>query len=236
MGKDGTRENHANITFTYRFQFGHGDPVECDVEIDGETLTLVVPSDQPTPDWTRLDNSRCEGCSLDPDETPFCPVAVNLNQAAMRFRAEASVRKVKVTVTTHERTYVKETSLNAALYSLFGLIMSTTDCPLLEFLKPMARFHLPFASIDETVMRTTSMYLLGQYFAAKNGKTPDFALEKLDEHYRKVSELNHAFSKRLSRITSGDAEHNAINVLNNFACMTAFVVQHELKYLAYLWD
>ena len=236
MSRDRKNGDRPNITITYHFEFNVGDPVTYELELDGETLSLVVDEDRPTPEWTRLDFCRCEACKLDSAATAHCPVAVNLNQAATRFRAEASIKQAKVTVTTKERTYFKETSLNNALYSLFGLIMSTTDCAVVNFLKPMARFHLPFASMDETVMRTTSTYLLGQYFAAKHGRVSDYGLEKLDEHYRHLSQLNHAFSKRLSRITSGDAEHNAINVLNNFACMTAFEVQHELKHLAYLWN
>ena len=80
------------------------------------------------------------------------------------------------------------------------------------------------------------MYLLGQYFAFRQGKPFDSDFKDLDAHYERVKGLNMAFSKRLSRITRGDAEHNAINVLYNFACMTAFVVEHNLKYLAYLWE
>jgi hypothetical protein len=30
--------------------------------------------------------------------------------------------------------------------------------------KPMARFHLPLASEEETIYRATTMYLLAQYF------------------------------------------------------------------------
>ena len=236
MPRERHSEDHPNIVITYLFEFRAGDPVTYEVEIDGNTMILVTEDGGAAPDWASLEFSRCDDCTLDPVTTSHCPVAVNLNQAATRFRADFSTRRVKVTVTTRERTYFKETSLNAALYSLFGLIMSTTACPILDFLKPMARFHLPFASMEETVMRTTSMYLMGQYFVARDGGSPDFALENLDTQYQKVTQRNHAFCKRLSRITSGDAEHNAIIALNSFACMMALAVKHELKYLAYLWE
>ena len=37
--------------------------------------------------------------------------------------------------------------------------MALSGCPVLEQLKPMARFHLPFASVEETIYRAASMYL-----------------------------------------------------------------------------
>ena len=35
----------------------------------------------------------------------------------------------------------------------------------MESLKPMVRFHLPFATVEETVFRSVSTYLLSQYLA-----------------------------------------------------------------------
>jgi hypothetical protein len=232
-----TSVDRPDIAIAYRFEFGNEAPIVYDLVLDGRTLSLQVDpvAWAAAPDWTRLDFYRCDACTLEPTARAHCPVAVNLNQAATRFCAEVSIKRVKVTVTTVERTYYKETSLQNGLYSLFGLIMATSGCPVLDFLKPMARFHLPFASMDETVMRTTSMYLLGQYFAVKRGEPFDQEFKGLDEHYRKVARLNRSFSKRISRITRGDAEHNAINILHNFACMTTLVLENNLDYLEYLW-
>ena len=50
-------------------------------------------------------------------------------------------------------------------------------------------FHLPFSSDEETIVRTTSMYLLKQFFEHKRGKIPDFNLEKLWEQYKKIDRL-----------------------------------------------
>lgn len=62
---------------------------------------------------------------------------------------------------TEERTYSKDTLLQQGLASLLGIVMTTSGCPVLEPLKPMVRFHLPFATLTETVYRMVSMCLVG---------------------------------------------------------------------------
>ena len=63
---------------------------------------------------------------------------------------------VGVTVTQAERTVYAETSAQQAMSSVLGLIMATSGCPWTDHLRPMARFHLPFASEAETVYRSVS--------------------------------------------------------------------------------
>jgi len=56
--------------------------------------------------------------------------------------------------------------------------------PIFEKLKPMVRFHLPFASIEETKYRAISMYLLAQYFLYQQGSQPDWDLKNWLRHMR----------------------------------------------------
>ena len=61
----------------------------------------------------------------------------------------------------------------------------------------MARFHLPFATEEETLQRVTSMYLLAQHFRHKEGKSADFELEGLLELYRQLQTVNETMTERL---------------------------------------
>lgn len=54
--------------------------------------------------------------------------------------------------------------MQIGLYSLLGLVMATSGCPHLDFLRPLALHPLPFSSIHETVFRVSSSYLTEQYF------------------------------------------------------------------------
>jgi hypothetical protein len=140
-----------------------------------------------------------------------------------------------VRCTTPERTYVKKTSIMEGLSSIFGIIMATSNCPVMEVFKPMARFHLPFCTVQETVMRSTSMYLLRQYFEHKNDKPPDLDLQLLDEHYNRVKAVNEGFMARISNLVEKDADKNAINILNSYAQMLSMQIYYSLNSLEYLF-
>jgi len=60
-----------------------------------------------------------------------------------------------------------------------GLVIATSGCPHTLFLKPMARFHLPLASVTETIYRASAMYLTAQYFLKQDGKEVDFSLNNI---------------------------------------------------------
>src|SRR5690606_4431441 len=105
-------------------------------------------------DWTRLDYCQCSNCPLRKSETPCCPAAVDLQQLVADFKNQAAFQKVDVIVSTQERSYSKRTGLEEGLRSLMGLIMATSECPILGELRPMASHHMPFATNDEFTLRS----------------------------------------------------------------------------------
>ena len=67
-------------------------------------------------------------------------------------------------------------------------------------------------------MRTSSFYLLAQYFKENSGGEADYSLTQLGELYEEVGKVNEGIIKRVrSRSASGDADKNSIIVLNRFA-------------------
>ena len=160
------------IKIVYDFAFPDGGSKAYTVELDQITLSYRPPESEPPPTWARLENNQCGHCPLKPAEHPYCPVATNLATLVEAFKDKASVAEATVTVTTEERTYVKRLPLQRGIFGIFGLVMATSSCPYMDFLKPMARFHLPFSSVEETIVRSVSMYLLKQYFVAKRGGCP----------------------------------------------------------------
>ena len=131
------------------------------------------------PPWTRLAFHRCENCPLS-DKHPFCPPAVDIAPIVEKFSHYPSTTPMKVTMRNAARMCVKETEAQMGLEALLALMMATSACPILGRLRSQALFHLPFASIEETLYRTVGDYLIKQYFVMKDGGRPDFALEGLD--------------------------------------------------------
>ena len=203
--------------FNYKFIFNSGEEAEFNIDLDRFSLNLIPAEDKFRPKWTKLNCCKCPNCTLDEQQHEYCPVAVNLVEVIDYFSIFQSSEPVETIVTTNERTYSKEGTLQQGVSSLLGIYMVTSGCPVMEKLKPMVRFHLPFATIEETLYRAISMHLVSQYFLYRHGGQPDWNLKKLTQVYDNVKIVNQSFLKRLGTIDTKDANLNAIVVLDYFA-------------------
>jgi hypothetical protein len=219
----------APFRFHYHFTFSDGNTKDYEIILAPDTLSLIREDDDRTPaDWTRLDSDQCQCCPLTPESHPLCPIAVNIMELVENFKDVFSYHDCTVMCETQERAYVKNTSVMEGLSAIFGVIMATSDCPVMEFLKPMARFHLPFSTIEETTVRTASMYLLAQYFKYKdqNGMKFDFAI--LEKHYAEVQLVNEGLLKRIKGVSSEDADKNAIITLHSLSQFLSMEIDYSL--------
>ncbi|MCP4137833.1 MAG: hypothetical protein GY754_43125 [bacterium] len=190
----------------------------------------------PPPEWTKLENCQCSNCPLKKEEHPCCPVAANLSSEIEFFKQSISTEKTTIVVITSHRTYISETDLQKGLGSLIGIIMVTSGCPILDKLRPMVAIHLPFASVEETMYRNVSMYLLAQFMRQRKGLEPAWSLDPLVDIYSEVRVCNLAFTERLRSINVKDASINAIIQLDCFASMTTnFLDEASLKELEELF-
>lgn len=208
-------QHTGTIRFLYRFQFEDGSEKAFEILLDGSSLELRTSPPANRPEWTKLPFQQCDNCPLN-NSVEYCPVAVNLALLVDSFKMYNSTDNVFVVVDGPERSYGKETSLQKGLSSIMGIYMVTSNCPIMDQLRPMVRFHLPFATTTETVYRSVGMYLLAQYFIQRHGGTPDWKLEKLIDTYRDVSKVNKGMWQRLSAASKLDANANAIVILNSF--------------------
>ena len=216
------------IRFGYKFVFGNGEQTEFNVNLDPETLEFIPEREMKKPEWAKLKFSQCENCPLS-DDVEYCPVAVNLSRVVDTFREKDSFEKTTISVETPERTYVRETSLQKGLSSIIGMLMTTSNCPILDKLRPNTRFHLPFATSLETFYRTVSMYLTAQFFEMREGRTPDWELKHLLEIYKQVAVVNKGFSRRLTNASTKDANVNALIILHSFGDGISYFIENGLE-------
>ena len=134
-----------------------------------------------------------------------------------------------------ERTYEEDTRLQQGLSSIVGLYMVTSNCPIMDQLRPMVRFHLPFATSEETLYRAVSMYLTKQYFAMRRGETPDWELEKLAQIYSAISVVNAGMSRRLRQASTKDANANALIILSAFGETVGVSLKDGVGNIEYLF-
>jgi len=170
--------------------------------------------------WTNLPFYKCRLCPLSDAEYLHCPTAVDVEEAMKEFADISSESAVSVKVETPERTFLRTCDVQTGLNSLVGLIMASSGCPILSRLKSLAKFHLPFSNIEETIYRTVGNYLIKQYLIQHNGGKPDFELVGLANLYKDLEVVNDSFFKRISEISKSDSN---LNVLANLSCLSNVV-------------
>ncbi|MFO7784507.1 MAG: DUF6901 family protein [Thermodesulfobacteriota bacterium] len=224
----GKTSDKAPLVFEYRFNFEDGSSKYIPIHLEADSLRYI-PQREVTPDpWTRLEFHRCSNCSFDAENVPHCPIALSIKELISEFRERVSYEKAQVYVETRERTYYENTTMQRGLSSILGILMVSSGCPVMDKLRPMVRFHLPFPSIMETTFRTTSAYLLGQFFLMKRGRTADFTFHGLAEIYRNVKLVNRAMASRIRALSMKDASVNALILLDLFAVDVPMSIEDQI--------
>ncbi len=215
-------------TYSIKYSFRPEDNVltEYEVVINESDLTLVLNLKE-KPEWTKLDENKCDVCPHNSSTSPHCPAALSLAQFIKDFSNEKSYKMCNVAVETPERTYFKYTSLQSGIYSIMGLILATSGCKVLGVLKPMARFHLPFATDEETIMRSLSFHLTRSYL--NNPKKGTFDISELSTIYDKINKVNKGLLERIRSFSDRDANKNALVVLDAFASMLTFAIDDNFE-------
>ncbi|MCK5076150.1 MAG: hypothetical protein KAR38_07220, partial [Calditrichia bacterium] len=205
-----------NLIIKYSFKFENGEEQTFNIEIDTEKLKILKPDNEPA-EWTKLEVHQCSECPLKDIGKEYCPAAIAVQPMVEAFGDNQSFEDVEVTVTVPERCYQKKTSLQEGARSMLGILMPVSGCPVLAPLRSMVRFHLPFASSQETLFRAAGSYLIGQYFRNLERKSPDWHLEKMTDMYDEIHKVNVYFARRIHSIIKEDATANSLVILDIFA-------------------
>lgn len=105
--------------------------------------------------------------------------------------------------------------------------MVTSGCSVLDKLKPLLHFHLPFASVNETEVRVFSLYLLSQYIKSLRGEEPDWEMKKLQKVYEDIRILNYHLSQKIVTLIKKDTSINSLIILNNFAEVVTIILSEK---------
>ena len=213
------------MKFNFRFSFEDGTEKLFPIQVDPESLQIIPPEKDIIPNWTKKTQMSC------PVENhlckDICPIALNMDHVIKFFDGFHSYGKVTVQVETDQRTYSKQTSLQDGVGSLIGILMTTSGCHVLDKLRPMVRFHLPFASLEETEYRVFSMYLFAQFLKHRKGIEADWSMNSLRELYEDIMKINKNMAEKIADLEKLDASINAVVILNNFANMVTFDLEDK---------
>jgi hypothetical protein len=206
------------------------------LHLDADKLELVHDPEARLPDWTKLDFHQCSHCPLSIESSPRCPVAVSLLSVVERFEHVASFDEIYLEVVTDERKITQRTTAQQGISSLLGLLFASSGCPHTNFLKPMARFHLPLATEAETIYRATGMYLLAKYLLRSEGKIANLELNGLQKIYDNLHTLNYSIADRVKSATEADSSTNAVVLLDMLAHLVPFAIDDRLEDIKHLFE
>lgn len=225
-----------NIFYNYQFDFHDGEKKEFLVEFDDHRLQSKIPDESHYPDWAQLECNQCLHCTLSSEDYLYCPLAVNLVPIIYWCKDIVSYNEVDVIIASQEREVRAHTTIQHAVSSLLGLLMSSSACPTMQFLKPLARFHLPLASHEETIFRTVSAALLKNYFDKDETKNDDDVLRELKQQYKELQDLNRFIAERIRSAIQKDAAINAIVLLDMLSKKVSYSLDDSLQQIRYLFD
>ena len=221
------------LRIRYRFDLPDGSQKLLDLNFNAADFRLANAAPANPPFWTELKFSQCANCPLNAADHPHCPAALHMAPAVESLKALVSFDTVGVTVIQAERTIHAELSAQQAMSSVLGLIMATSGCPWTDRLRPMARFHLPFASEAETVYRSVCMFLLARELVGAGGAGGFATLEKL---YENLHAVNRDMARRLGAATRTDPARNAIALLDSYTTLLPAALESSLEELKPLFD
>jgi len=217
-----------SISIEYRIRLGEGNTEIFNFELDGRTFDLVADEIRDPPPWTRLSFKQCPHCPLSEPKHTHCPVALQLCGIVERLHSTRSIDRVELEVITEERRVIQTLAIQRAIASILDLVLPVCGCPITAHMKPLARFHLPLASEEEAVFRTTGMYLLAQHFLSRTSAKSRIELDGLTRIYEDLHLLNKSISSRVQSATRSDSLKNAITLVDMYCMLVSVLLEDQL--------
>ena len=206
---------------------------------DESTFDLITTSaKEPSflPEWTELSFCQCSNCPLSIQSVPHCPLAIELHKVMDTLGDNISYQEVYVEVITPNRNFNKFTTWQEGMSSMVGLIMSTCGCPHVDYFKPMAKYHLPFADTEETLVRSIQMFLLARFLEDESVNVTEISLDALGEIYHQIHHVNIGVARRLQSVVEQDSTVNAVVLLDMFSGQFRFNLDEALLKLENLYQ
>lgn len=211
----------------YTFEYEDGNTIAFEVDPTGNT-GIEAPETE-VPGWAELGRYRCDHCGIPPDSRRSCPAVLAIAEVVRAFEGRVSFDAVRVRVQRDKVRLTTATTTQDAVRSLIGLQLALSGCPTMSKLRPMARHHVPFADVDQTVFRVVGMYLVAQYLGRLQGRTPDWDLAGLQLLYGEIRAVNLRLADRIRAASERDATINSLIILDAFAGTVEISIEECLE-------
>lgn len=226
--------SHEEKTIRYQIFFRESEFMfDHTVTVTDDKIEHAAPASD-IPDWCKLEYKQCPNCTLSPIWHKYCPLAVRLIPFVNLPKCN-SYDEVNAEVTMESKSIQVDTSAQEAFSSLLGLVMATSGCPHTSFFKPMAWYHQPFSTPDETMYRVCTTYLFSN-FLHKKGKNMSVSFDMLKLVYKNIHMINVHIAARIHSYSNTDSAVNAIVLLDLITKDLPIAVDEDLTELKKLFE
>jgi hypothetical protein len=174
------------------------------------------------PEWIKLENFQCPACTLDPAESPTCPVAEVLAKYAHDLADHKSFEKVKVEVFQKDQQQftLSNVPLQRVVGELVRLAAFQYECPIGRKIKPAMAELPPFPTNDEI------LEAFAKAFAdeSENGQLNSDEVALLEN----LHDLFGNLSVRLDQVGRGDAHLNGVVILHSLSVLFSLSAPEQI--------
>jgi len=225
----------------YRLMFQDQTEKSYELHLHADSLAPIGWTPNKPPEWAALDHHKCSNCPLNSAEHAYCPASLSLAPLVESSNDMDLLDTVKLVVRTNDRAVAVSATVQKALGSFIGLLMATSDCPRAAPFRPLARFHLPLATEEETVYRAVTSYAMAQFILRQEGMESSADLEGLYDIYRELEVVNTALASRLKTAGLEGAISKSLMEWDVFSGMFPIRAEDIIKHMrplftAYLGD
>ena len=226
----------SSFRIEYNYSWENGGKANFKLDLDEDSIVLLNDLPPELPEWTALDYYQCMNCPLDPDQVSHCPAAVSFIPVVSQFSKVDSTIEMQVETILEGRKIIQKAPAQRSISSIVGLLFATSGCPHTIHFRPMARYHIPLSTENETMMRAASLYSLSQYFKNKRGEKPDMELQGLKDIYEELQIVNRTMAERLQAADGTETSINAMILLDMYAHTMPHQIEDSLKDLQHLFE
>ena len=206
--------NNGFEYITYHFFYNTPDHFKYRLEFSSLDWEITPSDEKEIVPWAELGFHQCQHCPLN-DQEKLCPLAKQLAHLSIALPNFDLDLEAVLRVETRARIYEKRAPVGFGLQSLLWLIYASSNCPHLHFFKPMARFHLPFATEEENLFRVFASFALFNSMSKSTGLM--YKLQDLKEIYQNLHIINKAMYARIEAGAEQGATVNALLLLDSLS-------------------
>ncbi|MCX5782754.1 MAG: hypothetical protein NT145_08700 [Elusimicrobia bacterium] len=176
--------------------------------IDDKKSRIYYEKKKEYPAWTKLKFHRCSNCTL---SSSFCPAACVISEPALAFSDSASCKPVLFTIHINGKSTDYKTTLEEGLSTLYQYFLWPSNCPIFGNMNFLLSNILPGKTVNEFASSAIKSYI-------RHNPTIDLSKIKANffNLFLQARAANKYFLKRLSEFSNGDANRNALSLIDNY--------------------